>query len=100
MLIDASDHRSEGLDQVGAADDADELAVFDNRHALDPLALEEGGNLRQRGFFVDGNYASRHDLADSLAVRLREFLGERAGPGQRLQPPGPMLFSADFGAMD
>jgi len=46
VLVDPSDHRGKLLDQIGAAHDAHKLAVLDDRHALDPLALEEGGDLR------------------------------------------------------
>src|SRR5215469_12032940 len=33
-------------------------------------------------------------------MRLGKFLGERTGPGHSLEPPWPMLFDAEFGAMD
>src|SRR5215469_16375672 len=87
VMIDASDHRSERLDQIGAADDADELAVLDDRDAPDALALKESGDLRERRLFSNRDLARRHDFADLLAVRLGEFLGKRGRSGHRLQPP-------------
>ena len=100
VLIDASDHRSERLDQIGAAKDADELAVLDDRDALDALTLQESCDLGERRLFGNRDHARRHDFADLLAVRLGEFFDKRGRTGHRLQPPRPMLFGADFGAMD
>ena len=41
--------RDQAVQQVGAADDADELAVVDDRHPLDPLPLEQRRDLGQLG---------------------------------------------------
>jgi len=39
MPVYTANYRGERLDQIGAADDADELAVLDDWNTLDPLSL-------------------------------------------------------------
>src|SRR5271163_3687907 len=45
VLVHSADHRGQCLDQVGAADDPDELTVSDYRDAFDAFALEQRGDL-------------------------------------------------------
>src|SRR5712671_4932008 len=100
VLVHPADHRCERLDQVRAADHANELAVFDDRNTLNALSLEQRGNLGERRVLGNRYDTRRHDFPDPLAVRLGEFFGERARAGYRLDPPRPMLFSADLDTMD
>jgi hypothetical protein len=67
--------------------------------ALDPLALEESRDIGERRLFGNRDHARRHDFADLFAV-LCEFFSKRGRTGHRFQPPGPMFFGANLGAMD
>ena len=44
ILVDMANNRGQRLDQIGAADDPDELTVLDDRNALDALALKQCGD--------------------------------------------------------
>jgi hypothetical protein len=80
VLVDPADHRGERLSQIGAADDADELAVLDYRDALDALTLEESCDVGEPRLLGNRDHARRHDFADLLAVRLGEFFGSVLAP--------------------
>jgi len=50
------------LQQVGAADDADDLAVMHDWDPLDPLGFHQLGNLAQAGQLLYADDLSGHDV--------------------------------------
>ena len=73
--------------QVRPADDADELAVADDRHALDLLRLEQHGDIGEFGRVADRDDIARHDVPDRSAVRLDIVAGELAIGRDPVEPP-------------
>lgn len=53
------------LQKVGAADDADEIAVPQDRNALDAAVLHEPGNTGKGRIFVDRDRLGCHDVTHS-----------------------------------
>ena len=53
----------EAAQQVGAADDADELAVAHDRHALDVIGGQHMRDLAHRRALARGDDRRRHDVA-------------------------------------
>jgi hypothetical protein len=49
-------NRGECLDENRPADDPDELAVLQNRHAFDPMLLKQRCNLSERSILGRGNH--------------------------------------------
>src|SRR5450759_207598 len=64
----------EELQHVRAAEQADHLAVPDDRHAANPLSDQQARGFVDAGVFADGDHAFAHDVARHLAL-LREHVG-------------------------
>src|SRR5271156_1549379 len=62
--------------EIGAADNPDELAVVRDRHALDASRLHQIGYFAESGQFGDADYVAAHDIGDSSSMRLDEFTGQ------------------------
>ena len=68
--------RGQRLDEVPAADNADELAAAQDRHAFDAMPFQQRRNFSERGIFGRGNNVGRHHFFDTPAVRFGEFSGK------------------------
>ena len=75
----------EGVQQIGAADDADHAALLHHRHPLDVMLRQQPGDLGQLGVLGDGDDRRRHHVAGG-AVR-RAQLGEEAAIGRGCRRP-------------
>jgi hypothetical protein len=79
--------RRQSPHQVRSAGDADEPAVTHERHALDPLGLEQYGEIGKLGRVADRGDIARHDVLDRVAVRLDIAAGELPIGRDRVDPP-------------
>jgi hypothetical protein len=86
----------DGLDEIGPAHDADQLAVAHDRHTLDAMLLEQRRDLAERCFLAGRDDVGRHHLGHPPAMRLGELLRQRRSRRQRFHPPGPALLGPDL----
>ena len=73
----------QGADQIGAADDADQPAVLDDRQALDVALLhlaDDGGEVIR---WSDDHDIARHHLADFAGMRIDIVAGQSSRPDQK-----------------
>ena|SRR6516225_11236957 len=63
-------------EEIGAADNPDELAVVQDRHALDASGLHQIGYFAESRQLGDADYVTAHDIGDSSCMRLDEFTGQ------------------------
>ena len=74
------------LQQIGAADDADEPPLRDHRQALDMVTLHQPDHFGERVLRRHRNDIRAHHHADFLRVGLGVFLGEAARRDQDFEP--------------
>src|SRR5262245_57954725 len=86
------------MQEIGPADDADELAVLYNRQPLDAMTLHQAHDLLERRLGRDGLGLGSHDLGDLLPGRLHVFGGQAAGTEQEFEPARPLALSAELAA--
>jgi hypothetical protein len=75
------------VNQVRAADDADQVPVIQHRNALDAPPLKQRGDCRQRRVGRHSGHIARHDVARVSRVRL-DVLRRRAVGAEEAHPPG------------
>jgi hypothetical protein len=74
------------LQQVGAADDADDLAVMRDRDPLNLLCFDQLGDLAEAGQLPDRDDLSGHDVLHPPGVRLDVFRLRSGICGKPLAP--------------
>jgi len=74
------------LQQVGPADDADDLGVMHDRDPLDLLCLHQFGDLGKRGQLPDADDLSAHNVFHPPGVRLDVFRSQSGNCGKPLAP--------------
>ena len=67
------------------------LAVPHDRHPLDPVTFEQGGDVRHRRIGGCGDDVARHHVADLAAMLLHVFGRKDITTHQQLQPPRPLV---------
>ena len=90
----------QGPQQIGAADDADQLVAADHREALHPAPLHQIDDLVERSRDIHADDLAGHDVADLAAVAQDIGFRAFAGPEQEFDPARPALAGADFGAVE
>ena len=88
---------SHRLDEIGAADQADDAAIVDHRGTFDPFVLEQAGDVMGRGTPDDGDDLVGHDGRDLAAFGLQHFKEawrEGFAVGEVVEPP--LLALAEF----
>ena len=88
----------EGLQEVRATDNPDDTAVAQDRHPLDPVPLQKGGDRAQGRILRRGDDLGRHDVGHLDGMRPDELLRFCSLAGEEFEPPGALWFRADFGA--
>ena len=88
------------LQQVGAADDADHLALAHHRHALDAMALEQRGDLAKRHVLRHGDDVLGHDVLGAVAVHAQVLACLVVGPGEQPQPPRLAVLRSGLGPVE
>jgi hypothetical protein len=73
--------------EVCPADDTYELAVAEDRHALDPFCLEQHCDISEFGRVGDRDNVTRHDLLCRAAMRLDIVAGKLLVRCDCVQPP-------------
>src|SRR6516162_10889164 len=63
-------------EEIGAADNPDELAVVQDRHALDASRFHQIGYFAESRQLSDADYVTAHDIGDTSCMRLDEFTGQ------------------------
>src|SRR5271169_6459331 len=81
---------SDGAQDIGAADNADNASVAQHRYAFDAVGGEQPGDFADLRFFADGDYRSRHDVVRPPLRRAeapKEIGAERFALCEQGQPP-------------
>jgi hypothetical protein len=81
---------SEPVQQVRAADDADDTAVADHGDTLDAIGRQQARDFADLGFLADRHHRCRHDLARCAleCAQAREIVRVELGSlGEERQPP-------------
>jgi hypothetical protein len=86
------------VQEVGAADDADQLSVEDNWDVLDAPRFHEGDDLGKGRVRRNRDDPLGHDLAHLAAMRANIFAGQAARRHQELDEPGMGSLGSDLGA--
>ena len=73
--------------EIRSADDSNELAVADHRHALDPIRLEQHCDVGEFGRVGDRDDVWGHDVLCRAAVRLDVVASKVLLRGDRIEPP-------------
>jgi phosphomethylpyrimidine synthase len=89
----------QGLNQIGAAHDADELAVLHDRDPLDAIGLEQIGDFGNGCLRRRRDYMAGHDVAHLTGMLPYELCRCRIGIGEQREPPGAATAGSGFGAM-
>src|SRR5580704_7761617 len=84
---EATSRRRQRPYKVGAADDADQLPVSENRHPLDPFGLQQICYIGEFGGLTDGGDLARHDISGGTAMRFDVGAGEFLVRSDRVEPP-------------
>src|SRR5215467_827126 len=84
------------MQEVGPADDTDELAVLHDRQPLHAMMLHQAYDFRKWRVGSDGLGLGCHDLADLLPARLHVFGSQPAGAEQEFQPARPLTLSSEL----
>src|SRR5690348_6415924 len=82
--------------EVCPADDPDEPAVAQHRHALYTFGLQKNCDVGDRGLLDDRNDVWCHHVLDLAAMRLDIFSRKLVRRRYQIEPPGPAPFSAGF----
>src|SRR3954451_19279611 len=98
-LRDAGKAR-ESMQEIGATDDADELATSHDGKPFDTVLLHEMHHIFESGVLRNGVEILRHDLLHLSATRVDVFVSEPAGTDQKLQPAGALTTSAKLAATE
>ena len=77
------------MHEIGAADDADHLAIAQHRKPLDAAAFHQFDDRLQRIVLADGHGIARHDFFDLAAGGVHIFVREAARPDEKFQPFRP-----------
>ena len=88
------------MQEIGAADDADQLAVPRHRKPLDAAAFQQLDDRIERLVLADGIGLGRHDFADLAARAMHVFGGETPGPDDEFEPFRPVAGGAQFAAAE
>src|SRR5678816_169181 len=81
----------QGLDEVGPAHDADELAIEHDRQTADLPVLQNRGGRLDTPHGTDRDDPAGHHLADRGADRLLVLTREPLAVLEEPAPPGPCL---------
>src|SRR5262249_13189032 len=95
---DLAGEAGHGVEQVGARDDADDLAVVDDRNALDVAALPNAHELFKRRGGRHRVHLMGHDIADLAAAEPNVLAGQPAGAHEELDPSWPAPAGTGFRA--
>jgi hypothetical protein len=96
LLVDG--HR-ERAHQVRSAHDPDKLAVANDRRSLDPVCLEQYGDVGDRSRVGDRDDVARHDVLHFTAVRPDVVAGEFVRRRHHVEPPRSATLGSGFGAV-
>ena len=77
------------MQQVGAADDSDELLVTHHGKPFDPVLFHQLHDLFERRVFGDGVWLRCHDIRDLAGMRVDIFVRQAAGSDQKIEPVRP-----------
>ena len=78
--LDFAGDARQRVQQIGAADDADDLLSANDRHALDRRFSIRATTSSSGVSSPTVNGLARHHVADLAAVRAGVFVGQRPGP--------------------
>ena len=78
----------DGAQQIGAADQADQLAALEDEHAADMVLLHQLGDALGALRLADGDELPGHHVARCLAMGLGEAIDHRLGTPEYIQEPG------------
>src|SRR6266853_103347 len=62
----------DGMHDVTSADDANQLLLPHNRHALDFALCEQGGNIADGRLFTDGRNFATHDIGHTQPILVEQ----------------------------
>src|SRR5215207_8402394 len=77
----------QALKQVASADDAHELAVAQHRNPLDPMPLNESGDLGEGRGLLHADHTCCHDVPRGAAMRLGVVPRRQALVCEQAEPP-------------
>jgi hypothetical protein len=84
--VDVAHHTGEHMQQVGAADDSDEIIAAHNRKPFNATLLHDLHDLFERCLLADRNRVGCHDVAHFAAVSARVFVGKPSGSDEKFEP--------------
>ena len=85
------------VNEIGAADDADDRGSAHHRQALDAPLLHQSHDLVERSVLGDGQRAECHDLVDLAPMGAGVFIRKPAGSHQVFQPARSPALGPGFG---
>src|SRR5262249_48004645 len=85
-----------GAHQIGAADDADDVARINDGHVLDVVGYHQLDDLGERGARRGRNDAGCHYLVHPAAMRMNILAGHLAGTDKKFEPARPYPPGAKF----
>src|ERR1019366_521416 len=95
--------RYHGTHEIGPADDANELAVANDRHPPDPFAVQQVGDFSEARGVGDRDDIAGHDVRHGAPMRLQVIARHVVVRYQRIEPSrAPSLrpaFRSGFGAV-
>ena len=86
------------MQQVGAADNSNELLVAHHGKPFDPMLFHQLHDLFERGVFSDGVWLRCHDICDLAGMRVDIFVRQAAGSDQKIEPTRPTPFRRRLGS--
>ena len=85
-------HTGKDLDQIAAADDADQCAIFDHRDSLDPVPFEQVDDGSDRSIRCNVNNVARHNRIRGGTVSLSILSGVLLIRDEQFEPEAPVSF--------
>ena len=96
--FDVAREAGQRVQEIGTADDANQLLAAHHRQPFDPMLLHHSHDFLERRLFGDGDGIGGHDLVHLAPMGAGIFVRKPARPDQEFEPTRSPPLRSGFGA--